>query len=164
MEKEDLPLYTDWYNDPEFLGEFVWLPQFSRREREKWYENLPPDVKVFFVEKKDGTKIGVIAHFLMGHLLEIGYILISSERGKGYSAEAVQVMVDYLFLSKETVRIQASTDPRNVASQRVLEKVGFKKEGTLRKSLFMKGKWTDLSVYSILREEWKEPKILTRTK
>jgi len=72
-------------------------------------------------------------------------------------------MVDYLFLSKETVRIQASADPRNVASQRVLEKVGFKKEGTLRKSLFLKGKWTDLSVYSILREEWKEPKILTRT-
>jgi len=162
MEKEDVPLFTDWYNNPEFLGEFVWVPQFSRKEREKGYENMPPDNKRFFIEKKDGTKIGVIAHFLNGQLLEIGYILSSSERGKGYCTEAVQIMVDYLFLSKETVRIQASVDPRNVVSQRVLEKVGFKKEGTLRKSLFLKGKWTDLSVYSILREEWKEPKILTK--
>jgi len=160
MEKEDVPLRTDWYNNPEFLGEFVWVPQFSRKDREKWYENMPPDTKVFFIEKKDGTKIGSISHFLEGSLLEIGYILTSGERGKGYCTEAVQIMVDYLFLSKETLRIQAKTDPRNVASQRVLEKVGFKKEGTLRKSLFLKGKWADLSVYSILREEWKEPRII----
>jgi len=156
-------LVTDWYNNSDFLGEFVWFRQFSRQEREKFFENLPPDSKVFLIEKKDGTKVGTIAHFLNGQLLEIGYILTSSERGKGYCTEAVQIMVDYLFLSKETVRIQASADPRNLASQRVLEKVGFKREGTLRKSLFLKGRWADLSVYSILREEWKEPKILTKT-
>jgi len=61
------------------------------------------------------------------------------------------------------MRIQAQTDQRNVASQRVLEKAGFKKEGTLRKNFFMRGEWTDDYIYSILREEWKEPKILTRT-
>lgn len=72
-------------------------------------------------------------------------------------------MVDYLFLSKENMRIQAQTDARNVASQRVLEKAGFKKEGTLRKNFFMRGDWTDTLLYSILREEWKGPKILTKT-
>jgi len=51
----------------------------------------------------------------------------------------------------------------NKASQRVLEKVGFKKEGTLRKNFFMRGEWRDALVYSILREEWKAPKILTKT-
>jgi len=72
-------------------------------------------------------------------------------------------MVDYLFLSKEIARVQAHTDVRNAGSQKVLEKAGFSKEGALRKSSFIRGEWRDNFVYSILREEWKEPKILTRT-
>jgi RimJ/RimL family protein N-acetyltransferase len=71
-------------------------------------------------------------------------------------------MVDYLFLSNSLIRIQALTDTRNLPSQRVLEKAGFKKEGLLRKTAFMRGDWRDLFIYSILREEWKEPKILTQ--
>jgi RimJ/RimL family protein N-acetyltransferase len=72
-------------------------------------------------------------------------------------------MVDYLFLSKDAMRIQVQTDLRNVASQKVIEKVGFKKEGTLRKNFFMRGELRDCYLYSILREEWKEPKMLTKT-
>jgi RimJ/RimL family protein N-acetyltransferase len=72
-------------------------------------------------------------------------------------------MVDYLFLSKNIERIQAQTDVRNVGSQKVLEKAGFKKEGTIRKLFFLRGQLRDACLYSILREEWKEPKILTKT-
>jgi RimJ/RimL family protein N-acetyltransferase len=87
--------------------------------------------------------------------------LVPSERGKGYGTEALGIMVDYLFLSKEVMRIQVQTDVRNAVSQKVIEKVGFKREGTLRKDFFMRGEWVDAYIYSILREEWKEPKILT---
>ena len=166
MEKEDLPLIAEWFNKPEVFGEYNPLHQVSRTEAEKMFEG-PHEEKSFIIEKKDGSKIGFIAHFYVLHVagrqLEIGYSLLPKERGKGYGTEATQLMVDYLFLSKETMRIQAQTDPRNVASHKVLEKVGFKKEGTLRKSFFMRGEWRDAYVYSILREEWKEPKILTRT-
>ncbi len=162
-EKEDLPLLADWDNNPEVFGEFEWFPQYSRAEWEKWYDDLTSDTKWFVIEKKDGTKIGTVGHFLTGTLLEIGYTLVPNERGKGYCTEAVRIIVDYLFLSKDTRRIQAQTDPRNVASQKVLEKVGFKKEGTLRKSYFVRGEWTDNLIYSILREEWKEPRILRKT-
>jgi ribosomal-protein-alanine N-acetyltransferase len=72
-------------------------------------------------------------------------------------------MTDYLFLAKEIHRIQANTDPENKASQRILEKVGFKKESVSRRSSFVRGQWRDEYNYSILREEWKEPKILMRT-
>jgi RimJ/RimL family protein N-acetyltransferase len=89
--------------------------------------------------------------------------LVPSERGKGYCTEAVEIMVDYLFLSRESMRIQACTDIRNLASQRVLEKAGFKREGIMRNAFFWRGKWTEDCLYSIVREEWKEPKILTRT-
>jgi RimJ/RimL family protein N-acetyltransferase len=162
VEKEDLPLLADWSNNPEYLGEYIWLPQQSRAEWEKRYDNLAPDTKWFFIEKKDGTKIGTMFHWLNGNLLEIGYILVPAERGKGYCTEAVNVIVDCLFLSKEIVRVQSITDVENVASQKVLKKVGFKKEGIIRKSSFIRGKWRDGCLHSILREEWKEPRILTR--
>jgi len=164
IEKEDLPLLADWTNNPEFCGKYDWLPQQSRAELAKNYDNLTPDTKWFFIEKKDGTKIGTMFHFSRGGLLGIGYALTPSERGKGYCTEAVKIMVDYLFLSKEIVRVQANTDIENIASQKVLKKAGFKKEGTIRRSAFIRGKWRDDTFYSILREEWKEPKILTRTK
>jgi RimJ/RimL family protein N-acetyltransferase len=166
MEKEDLPLIAEWFNKPEVFGEYNPLHQVSRTEAEKMFEG-PHEEKSFIIEKKDGSKIGFIGHFYVLHVagkqLEIGYSLVPSERGKGYGTEATQLIVDYLFLSKDTKRIQAQTDPRNVASHKVLEKVGFKKEGTLRKSFFMRGEWVDSYIYSILREEWKEPRILTKT-
>ena len=163
VEKEDLPLLADWSNNPEFFGEFIWFQQQSRTEWEKRYDTLTSDTKWFFIEKKDGTKIGTVFHFSTGNLLEIGYILVPSERGKGYCSEAVKIMVDYLFLSRELVRVQAITDVDNFASQRVLEKSGFKKEGAIRKSAFIRGRWRDGCLFSILREEWKEPKILTKS-
>jgi len=99
----------------------------------------------------------------MGSQLEIGYALLSSERNKGYGTEAITIIIDYLFLAKPVVRIQATTDVRNKPSQRVLEKNEFKREGTIRKAGFVRGQWRDEFLYSILREEWKEPKILTKT-
>jgi ribosomal-protein-alanine N-acetyltransferase len=87
--------------------------------------------------------------------MEIAYALVPSERGKGYCTEAVEIMIDFLFLSKDVVRIQARTDVRNKGSQRVLEKSGFTREGKLRKSTFVRGRWRDWFIYSILREEWK---------
>jgi ribosomal-protein-alanine N-acetyltransferase len=164
LEKEDLPLLTDWYNNPDFTGDFVWLPQNSRMEREKWYDSFTSDVKFFFIERKDGVKVGTISHFPAENKLamEIGYILAPDERGKGYCTEAVTIMVDYLFLSKSIVRVQAYTVTENMGSQKVLEKAGFSKEGILRKSSFRRGEWRDNIVFSILREEWKEPKILAK--
>lgn len=165
MEKEDLPQFAEWLNKPEVFGEYNALRQMSRTKAEKMLEN-PLELKPFFIEKKDGSKIGFVAHFYVlhpaGRQLEIGYSLVPSERGKGYCTEAANLMVDFLFLSKDTMRIQAQTDPRNVASQKVLEKVGFKKEGTLRRCFFTRGEWRDAYLYSILREEWKESKILAK--
>jgi len=164
MEKEDVPLFTEWFNNPDFSGEYNPLRQESRTEIEKKFVNLCPGQKSFIIEKKDGSKIGSIGHFTTADkLFEIGFSVIPSERGKGYCTEAVKILVDYIFLSTDIVRIQARTDVRNVTSQRVLEKAGFHKEGTLRKVMYVRGKWSDSYMYSILREEWKEPKILTKT-
>jgi RimJ/RimL family protein N-acetyltransferase len=102
-------------------------------------------------------------HWLIENLMEISCILTSDQRGKGYGTEATKLLVDYLFLSKNLIRIQAHTDAKNTASQKALKNVGFKKEGIIRKSAFARGEWRDRALFSILREQWEEPKILTRT-
>ena len=167
VEKEDLAFLAEWFNKPEVFGEYNPLMQASRTEIEKYYGEKKFGETEFFIEGKDGRRIGYIWHFNVmhpaGNLLEIGYSMVPTERGKGYCTEAVDIMVDYLFLSKNIERIQAQTDVRNVGSQKVLEKAGFKSEGTIRKPFFLRGQLKDTCLYSILREEWKEPKILTKT-
>jgi len=163
-EKEDLPLLQEWWNSLEFSG--IYNPideQRSRADIEKEYEKLGSEKAWFLILKKDGSKIGFLAMGMGVFGRQIGYVLIPSERGKGYCTEAVQIALDYLFLSKDIVRVQAGTFPDNVASQRVLEKCSFQREGKIRKGMLAWGKWEDICIYGILREEWKEPKILTKT-
>jgi ribosomal-protein-alanine N-acetyltransferase len=162
MEKIDLPLFVAWNNDPFFGDEYEPLDQTSLAEIERWYDNLRPEERWFIIEKKDGTKIGQILHVPNGPHYSIGFRIIQGERNRGYCTEAVKIMVDYLFLSKSIVRIEAETNPKNIASQRVLEKSGFLKEGLTRKSVFIRGEWHDGARYSILREEWKKLKTLSK--
>jgi RimJ/RimL family protein N-acetyltransferase len=170
-EKEDVQLLTDWVNDVRFVGEYSDFPtQTTRAQLEKqMFEPKIPQMEWvdFIVEKKDGAKIGWVCHYISSQnfgWVEIGHYFVAKERGKGYGTEAIKVIVDYLFLTKDIPRVQSITSVENRASQRVLEKAGFKREGIVRKGLWTgKGKWTDGVLFSILREEWKEPKILTKT-
>jgi RimJ/RimL family protein N-acetyltransferase len=169
-DKEDLNFFWEFWNNIDYYGEYEAIQsQISKTEAEKRIENPnPSDTGVgwtwFVVEKKDETKIGFILYFTVQPpgWVEIGYALIPSEMNKGYGTEAVQILVDYLFLTKKIMRIQATTDVRNKPSQRVLEKTGFQKEGIIRKSGFTRGEWSDDYLYSILREEWKQPRVLTK--
>jgi len=170
-EKEDVDFLYECYSDIDFWGDNP--PAYEQTP--KWLLMKEPDnptdkqkvieFKTFIIQKKDGTRIGIVWHLVNqpSGTMEIGYFLIPSERGKGYGTEAAQLMVDFLFLFRNIVRIQATTNLRNKASQRILEKAGFRIEGTMRKFQFVKGVWTDYCLHSVLREEWKGPKILTKT-
>jgi len=171
MEKEDVDYLFECINEIDIWGEYNPVDeQVSKSELMKRFDNpsnleVLLESKTFIIQKKDGTRIGIIWHIVNqpSRIIEIGCFLVPSETGKGYGTEATQLMVDYLFLSKNIVRIQAAANVRNKASQRVLEKAGFRIEGTCRKSSFVRGVWTDSHIYSILRDEWKEPRVLTKT-
>ena len=169
VEREDVDFMVECFNNVDFWGEYdPIVPQRLKAERLSQFDN-PSQLAIltervrFVVQEKAGAKVGFIGHWLAqpNRWMEIGYNIIPSKRSKGYGTEVVQLIVDYLFLSRDIVRIQAVTDVRNKASQRVLEKAGFKKEGTVRKSGFVRGKWSNAHLFSVLREEWKQPKILT---
>jgi ribosomal-protein-alanine N-acetyltransferase len=163
MEKEDLSSVAEWRNNSDFWGEYNPLMQTSKADIQKVYDSLPAEEGWFLIETKDGNKVGTMSHKPEGRAQQIGYSILPSERKKGYCSEAVKIMVDYLFLSKDIGRVQACVDVRNDVSEKVLERAGFQKEGVIRKRAFFYGKWRDMTIYSILREEWKEPKILTKT-
>ncbi len=164
LEKEDINLYHEWINRPEIFGMYNPLVPTIKEILQKILNESSGDFQVFIIEKKDKTRIRVIVYFIVKarpyELLEIGSFLIPFERKKGFCTEAVKIFMDFLFLSRQIVRIQAVTNKMNVGSQKVLEKAGFKKEGIVRKMMFNRGEWRDCILLSILREEWKEPQIL----
>ena len=82
--------------------------------------------------------------------------LAPAEQGAGLASEAVAAVVDRLFAELGVHRIEASVDPRNVASARVLEKLGFVREGTLREDCVVNGEVSDSWVYGLLRREWRQ--------
>lgn len=165
VEKEEIPQLLELTNRPEVWGRYESPFQRSRAEAEKGFDEWKGS-KRFFILKKDGSRIGfmtqweVVPELPAQFGLEIGYALAPEERGNGYCTEAVNLLLDYSFLTTPAVRVQAHTDVRNIASQRVLEKDGFTKEGTNRQSYFANGELHDMFIFSILREEWKEPRIL----
>ena len=167
METEDVPLLVEWYNSLEFQTEYFPVLQKSKSQALREFEN-PSPVQVamenveFIIEKKDGTKIGHIGYGrdILHGWTEIGYAVVSSERGKGYATEAIKILVDYLFLYKDIPRITIYVDARNTAAIKVAERAGFMKEGVVRKGGFVRGEYVDWCLLGMLREEWKEPKIL----
>jgi RimJ/RimL family protein N-acetyltransferase len=174
LEKDDVDFLVG-LDDTDFWREYNNPPlgHMSKSEWMKWFdtpfsnylENLIDCHHKFIIQKKDGTRIGFTWHFTnqpSGHI-EIACFLVPSERRKGYGTEAVQLTVDNLFIYRNIVRIEAKAIVENKAAQRVLEKAGFKAQGTIRKLSFVRGEWKDKTLYDILLEEWKEPKILTRT-
>jgi len=80
----------------------------------------------------------------------VGYSLDEVHNGKGYATEALGLIVKFGFEELKLHRIEAGVMPRNVASQRVLEKCGFVREGLARKNVNINGKWEDHYSYGII--------------
>ena len=82
------------------------------------------------------------------------YVLDDSAWGHGYATEAVQALLSWAFATLNLNRVQAETDTRNIASVRVLTKLGFELEGTLRQDCIVNGEVSDSFVFGLLRRDW----------
>jgi [ribosomal protein S5]-alanine N-acetyltransferase len=85
----------------------------------------------------------------------MGYCLGDEAWGQGYATEAARAVLQWAFVTLDLNRVQAETDTRNAASARVLEKLGFVREGTLREDCVVNGDVSDSWVYGLLRREWR---------
>ncbi|MEY9855715.1 ribosomal-protein-alanine N-acetyltransferase [Catenulispora sp. GAS73] len=85
----------------------------------------------------------------------LGYCYGDAAWGQGYATEAARALLGWAFDTLDLNRVQSETDTRNAASARVLEKLGFVREGTLREDCVVNGEVSDSWVYGLLRREWR---------
>ena len=106
----------------------------------------------------DNMVIGSIGIFRQGNIhrqtAELGYYIAEEYWGKGIMTEAVKQICEYVFGDSDIIRIYAEPFAYNIASCRVLEKVGFQYEGTLRSNAVKNGKVIDMKMYSLIKEEY----------
>ncbi|MCF1631381.1 GNAT family N-acetyltransferase [Tetragenococcus koreensis] len=86
--------------------------------------------------------------------VEIGYVFHPAYAGQGFALETLQAVINYLFETQKIHRIQAVLDKRNVASEKLCQRIGMRKEGDFKKDFWNKGMWTNTLIYGLLREEF----------
>lgn len=100
-------------------------------------------------------EVGVSLASIANRQCEIGYVFLPEASGHGYATEAAAAMVDFACDQLGAHRVAGRLDARNLASARLLERLGFRFEGTFRENEFVKGEWTDETVYAITEPEWR---------
>lgn len=105
----------------------------------------------------DGKVIGSIGVFRQGNIhrqtAELGYCIAEEHWGRGIMTEAIKQICAYVFEKSDMIRIYAEPFAYNTASCRVLEKAGFRYEGTLRSNAVKNGEVIDMKMYSLLKTE-----------
>lgn len=150
MMSDALALHA-WLSDPEVMRYWSTLPHTDIRETEAWVQGsldamAKGEAQDFAVLLEDRI-IGRVAFW---HGDEIGFLFDPKMQGKGFASEALRRIAAYGFETLGFKKIRADVDPDNLASLRVLERVGFVRTGFAEKTFEIGGKWVD-SVYLSLR-------------
>jgi RimJ/RimL family protein N-acetyltransferase len=164
VEREDVPKFHEWVNDPEVtLGLSLFLPM-SLRDEETWFENLAkrePEEKPLAIEMRDGEGWRLIGN---GGLFSVDHVAGSGEVGimigdksawnRGFGTEALNLLLRHGFETLNLNRVFLRVYADNLRAVRSYEKAGFVHEGTMREAVFKRGKYGDLHFMSVLRREW----------
>ncbi|MEN9644409.1 MAG: hypothetical protein RL238_1078 [Actinomycetota bacterium] len=165
MRAEDAPVVAAYRDDPAVSHFQDWdLPYTLERAQERIatraaFTGPTPgewvNLALVLGDPDTGTVIGDVACHLddTSSVAEIGYTLRTEFQGKGYASEAAGALVDHLLATTPVHRIEASLDPENVPSMRVLEAIGMTMESLSRQSYFLRGRWDDDLRYSMLRDD-----------
>ena len=158
---QDNHFYSTWMNDADTRRYFSIYPTSDTRGKER-LEQLYKDGKhiIFGVAlKSDNQLIGLVGLKDINTLNQSAEFYNIVDRrfwGKGYGTECTKLMFQYGFMELNLNRIQTQDMADNIGGQRADEKAGMKYEGTLREVIFRFGKYHDVRVYSILRDEYLE--------
>ena len=113
----------------------------------------------FGVELKgEGVLIGELAMGFISEThrhYEVGYVFDPRYSGQGFATEGTAMIVELAFSGLGAHRVSGRLDARNLASARVLEKLGMRREAHFIENEYVKGEWTDELPYAILAPEWR---------
>ncbi|CAN5653920.1 GNAT family protein [soil metagenome] len=148
----DVARYQSWEGCTRAEAERLIHDQQSQEPGEpgQWYQ-------IAIALKEGGALLGDCAlriHTPDVRQATIGFTLARANQRHGYATEALTCLLAHLFQQKRLHRVVADTDPQNVASWTLLERLGMRREGHLRQSLRFKGQWADEYLYAVLAEDW----------
>lgn len=160
VELSDADLLRDMMNDPDIermMGGYSF--PISQHQQIKWIENLINEKNVFrAIIDVNGTAVGtvILTDIDMRNGTAEAHIKLArtSERGKGYGTDAMSALVRYCFDELRLHCVYCGVKEDNIASQKMFEKCGFKKEGCLRSRVYRDGRYYDFYSYSILKDEF----------
>jgi len=163
IEQDDLPRFVEWFSDPEVRRYLlVYLP-FSLAQEERWFENLQGRLErqedvLLGIETTDGVLIGNIGlHSInwKNRNAELGIVI--GEKAywdQGYGTDAIRTLLGLAFREMNLHRVFLRVDDDNARGIRCYEKIGFRREGTLREVEFKEGEYHDQYMMSILESEF----------
>jgi len=163
--RADLSALYDLFSDPE-VGRYLSYPPWTdpSQAQQLLADTLEgyrtrSSLQLGIERSADHLLIGTCSlfHFhVASRRAEIGYVLGRPFWGAGYMQEALQAFLRYAFQVLDLHRLEADIDPRNLASAKTLERLGFLKEGVLRERWIVNGEISDTCLYGLLRREWQE--------
>jgi ribosomal-protein-alanine N-acetyltransferase len=166
VSEEDAPSIFDYGKDPKVSQYCLWKPHQSLQDSvdfiegyalSHYKEGVPEPMAI--VEKKSQRMIGTVGCFWKtkkSHCMEIAYVIHPDFWGQGITSEAGKAVIDYCFKLFKVERMQSVHKAPNLASGKVMQKLGMKHEGELRNRLLDRGQYWDMTQYSVLHSEWLE--------
>lgn len=164
-EPEDWEAHHAWDQNSDMTRplDYIWFPRSraaARRWAEETAERSPEDDNFHFeIETLAGELVGSIAiHRAEPRTGTFSYgIAIAEEHGrKGYASEAVLLALRYYFLERRYQKVTTTVDEFNDASLRLHQRLGFQREGQLRRMTFTQGRYYDQVVFGMTREEFEQ--------
>jgi len=160
LEKTDLELFYRWMSNQENVGVFMDSQLVYKESFIEGMEVLFKDKSKLYtmIEDSHANPIGIMNYReVIGSntTLEIGILIAEdSARGKGFGRECLELFAEYLFISKQVMRLQFLTRVENVGMRTIGERVGFILEGVLKRYKFEQGDFRDYCLMAITRDEW----------
>lgn len=161
LEKRDIELKVKWYNDPQVNKTLILNEELELAKSLEWFDKAVcnDSRRDFIIETKDGEPVGLIG--LLGidrrHGTAECFCVIGEKKfwGKGIGTQAHSLLIQWAFEEWNLHKIWAVVYTNNAAVLKIIEKLGFKVEGTLREEKYIGGKRIDLFRIGVLRNEFR---------
>jgi [ribosomal protein S5]-alanine N-acetyltransferase len=159
----DLPSLLEVNSNEEVTALLPYATWTSIADGQAWYQRMAGiqstglALQFVIVSKFTGSAIGTCLLFRLEEgsaRAELGYALGRAHWGQGLMREALKALLHSAFANMALRRIEAEVDIRNFQSARLLQRLGFTKEGLLRQRWVAKGEAKDVEIYGLLRAEW----------
>ena len=162
--REDFPVFAEMHGRADVARYLLWPPRDEQASRVAFDRHaalrLEKDGDALSLSgwrRGTGAFVGEFVLFLRSvehRGGEVGYMLHPDATGQGLATEGAEAMLAVGFDVLGMHRVVGRIDARNVASARVLTRLGMRKEAHFRRNEWIKGEWTDEAVYALLAEEW----------